>query len=106
MDWKKSGYQCTALGGGAVNPNAPKVFLLPIKLFVADVHRIGFSLTSNFRVAMLELLEQSVSPIRKLKPTHKRLVSFRVSNEQSIGAQEWHLCVDPPLHYCHTPEAL
>jgi hypothetical protein len=55
---------------------------------------------------MLELLEQSVSPIRESKPTHKRLVTFRDSNEQSIWAQEWRLCVDQPLHYCHTPEAL
>ena len=54
---------------------------------------------------MLERLEQSVSPIWESKPTHKRLVTFRDSNEQSIGAQEWHLCADRPLHYCHTPEA-
>ena len=55
---------------------------------------------------MLERLEQLVSPIRELKPTRKRLVTFHDSNEQSIWAQEWHLCVDRPLHYCRTPEAL
>lgn len=55
---------------------------------------------------MLELLELSVSPIRESKPTRKRLITFRDSNEQSIWVQEWRLCVDRPLHYCHTPEAL
>jgi len=29
---------------------------------------------------MLKLLEQSVSPIRESKSTHKRLVTFRVAN--------------------------
>ena len=67
---------------------------------------IGFLPNSNFRVAMGELLEQSVSPIRESKPTYKRLVTFRDLSEQSIWAQEWHLYVGRPLHYCHTPEAL
>jgi hypothetical protein len=52
---------------------------------------------------MLVLLEQSVSPIRESKPTHKRLITFRDSNEQSIWDQEWHLWQLPLWRSCVEP---
>jgi hypothetical protein len=81
------------------------MFLAIAKLLI-NAGQKGIFTNANFRVGIEELLEQSVWPIRASKPTHKRLVTFRDSNEQSNWAQEWHLCVGRTLHYCHSPEAL